>query len=118
MALTTYDGGAIFGRAVKVKMLANPSASQISEYFGVGGQQSSYGGSRGRTFLVEGLIFSYDGDPAAQTALILSYDDGIGRVFYHDFWGTWPGVIYRRFEPVKLFWDGSLTYKAQFDGMI
>lgn len=118
--MPTYDGIDIFGGAVKVRMDVNPSAAQLNEFFGVAGQQSLYGGGRGRVFLVEGLLTAPD--PAslqAAVALVLSYDDGIGRVFSHPVYGAWPMVVFRRFQPGdRVLFGYALPYKAQFDGLV
>ena len=118
--MPTYDGSNIFGSAVKTRMDVNPSAAQVNEFFGVGGRQSLYGGTRGRVFLVEGLFTAPD--PASlQSAigLLLSYDDGVGRVFAHEVYGSWPAVVFRRFEPGgRILFGYALPYKAQFEGLI
>lgn len=118
--MPTYDGVNLFGYAVKTRMIQNPSAAQINEFFGVTGTQSLYGGGRGRTFLIDGVLTAPD-YPTLQTLIgqILSYDDGIGRVFYHPVYGTWGSVVFRKFEPgERIIWGCALPYKAQFDGLI
>lgn len=116
---TTYDGAAIFGTALKVMMVVNPSAAQIDGFFGVTGRQNLYGGGRGRVFFLEGLLVGADmAGLAAAAATILSYDDGIGRVFVDDFWGTYDHVIFRRFEPIRRLPTPHLPYRVQFDGLL
>ena len=117
--MATYDGGNIFGSAVRVRMEVNPSATQINGFFGVSGTQSLYGGTRGRVFLVSGVLTAPDADTlSAYIATILSYDDGIGRVFVHPVYGSWPLVVFRRFQPGERILPGpALEYKAQFDGL-
>ena len=95
--LPTYDGNAIFGAATRMKMLLNPTAQQINAFFGVSGQQAIYGGSRGRTFMVEGLWI--EDDPAtiraSDEALLLSYADGIARTLTDTFGASWDNVIFK-----------------------
>jgi hypothetical protein len=118
---TTYDGGNVFGYAVKCRMMVNPSAAQVNEFFGVAGKQSLYGGSRGRAFLIEGVFAAEDGNASTLQAyvdLLLSYDDGIGRVLEHDVYGAWGSVVFRRFEPSERILPGPcLPYKAMFEGL-
>lgn len=118
--MPTYNGVNIFGYSVKVRMDVNPSASQVNEFFGVSGQQSLYGGARGRVFLVEGLLAGPDVPSLSSlVGTILSYDDGIGRVFSHPVYGDWPSVVFRRFQPGdRILFGYALPYKAQFDGLI
>jgi hypothetical protein len=121
--MPTYDGNSIFGYATKTRMEVNPSAAQINEFFGTTGMQSLFGGGRGRVFLIEGVLGADStSDLNSAIALILSYDDGVGRVFEHPIWGAWPSVVFRRWIPGErfLFSGGNwyLPYKAQFDGLI
>jgi hypothetical protein len=115
--MATYDGSNIFGFS-RIRMEVNPSAAQVNEFFGAQGQQSLYGGSRGRVFLIEGIWTGDNDTLAASVATMLSYDDGIGRAFAHPIYGTWPRVVFRRFVPGERILFGALQYKAQFDGLI
>ena len=117
MMLCTYSGLSLFGQAVRCKMMQAPSAAQINEFFGVNGKSQLYGGSRGRIFAIDGVLWSGDGPVGTQLALLLSFDDGVGRVFYHDLWGSWPGVVFRQYEPARILPDSSLIYKAAFEGL-
>lgn len=96
MGIAYYDGQPIFGLAVKVQHTLNPSAQQLNTFFGVSGQTLVYGGTRGRVFLISGVLVG--GDLSALTAaeaLLLSYDDGIARTLV-DCWGRqWPAVVFR-----------------------
>jgi hypothetical protein len=120
--MATYDGVNIFGRSVSISMKVNPSAAQVNEFFGVTGTQSLYGGGRGRVFLISGVLAPDSGLPedlAAMRDLILSYDDGIGRILVDTLGGIWPAVVFRRFDPADRILPGpALPYKAQFDGLI
>ena len=56
----TYGGVPIFGLAVKIEMIPNQAAQQSEAFFGVPGMLSVYGGSRGRTFQVSGVLYDVD----------------------------------------------------------
>lgn len=128
MARAFYDGNAIFGLAVKTRIIEHPTASQVSAFFGVEGQFALYGGSRGRVIEVEGVLISqisgFDlSDLNNQEALIRSYRDGIGRVFTDTKGVQWPYVILRRYAPEGSWrWAAGgypcQPYKAYFDGML
>jgi hypothetical protein len=120
MASATYDGSNIFGQSVSVRMEINPSAAQLNEFFGVTGMQSLFGGGRGRVFLVSGVLLGGDdGTLASLRDLILTYDDGVGRVLVDTLGDAWPSVVFRRFQPGDRVLGGwVLPYKAQFDGLI
>ena len=123
----TFNGSAIFGVAVKCQHTPRASAAQVNAFFGVSGTQSVYGGSRGRAFLVSGVLIAADLTTlAAAEALILAYDDGIGRVLV-DTWGrAWPSVVFTgEYQPDPMgprpLADGSgygLPYRAVFRGLI
>jgi hypothetical protein len=117
--VATYDGVNIFGQSVKCRMVVNPSAAQIDAFFGANGQQSLFGGGRGRTFLIEGVLTATDVPTLnSMYGLILSYDDGIGRILVDSLGNTWPNVVFRRFEPAERILPGPvLPYKVQFDGL-
>jgi hypothetical protein len=51
--VTTLGGHAIFGNAVTVVHNPHPNAQQINQYFGIDGQQTLFGGTRGRAFVIE-----------------------------------------------------------------
>ncbi len=54
--MTTLDGNPIFGDAVCVQHLPHPNTQQINEFFGINGQQTLFGGTRGRTFAISGVL--------------------------------------------------------------
>lgn len=124
-----YDGNAIFGAAVRCNHGPQPADQQTNAYFGVSGQQSVYGGARGRQFHIEGVLTGESlGDLAAAEQLLLSYNDGIGRTLT-DTWGTnWTNVVFRgqytRHGMVGFIFggDGSVlfgqAYRAVFIGLI
>jgi hypothetical protein len=119
----TYNGQAIFGYSVTMPHVVNPPAEQINAFFGVSGQQSLYGGTRGRVFEVSGLL--YGADLIALNAaedLFLSYIDGIARVLVDTRGRAWPNVICRTFQPQgRVIRDNRgyyLPYRALLTGLI
>lgn len=97
----TLDGQAVFGTCCKVQHLPQATAQQVSSFFGVHGTQALYGGTRGRSFTVSGVLTAED--PAglrAAEALLQSYADGVPRTFIDTTGTSWPGVIYDgNFQP-------------------
>jgi hypothetical protein len=122
--MMTLDGANIFGAAVQFQQVANPTAQQNNSFFGVSGTQSLFGGSRGRTFLIRGLLLgSTIEDLNAAEATILTYADGIARTLVDPRGRTWPNVIFRgEFTPesrgpypTASGW--ALPYRAVFHGL-
>jgi hypothetical protein len=94
--MPTYDGVNCFGAAVHVQHIPNASAEQINSFFGVDGTVAVYGGSRGRVFHIEGVLFGGDlSELLAAEAFLLSYADGIGRVLVDDSGRVFGNVYYR-----------------------
>lgn len=56
MFIPTWDGNAMFGEAVKMVEIPNAAAYQAAAFFGAEGVLSTYAGTRGRIFQVEGLF--------------------------------------------------------------
>ena len=54
--MTTLDGNSIFGNAVNVIHNPHPNAQQINHFFGIDGQQTLFGGTRGRRFVISGVL--------------------------------------------------------------
>src|SRR4029078_1921252 len=80
VSMVTIDGSNIFGAAVQFQQLANPNAQQINTYFGVSGTQSLFGGGRGRTFVIRGILLGSTLEElnAAEDAFH-GYADGVAR---------------------------------------
>lgn len=122
--MATYGGVPIFGRSVRVSMAKNPSAEQMNSFFGVNGMQRLFGGSRGRAFFVEGVLYGVDAsDLSDAELLILSYEDGIGRSLEDSYGRSWPSVVFRgEYQPQgKILQDLRgfyQEYKAIFHGLI
>lgn len=92
----TLGGLQLFGLACRVTNQKNPNAAQITSYFGANGVQSMDGGTRGRTFSVEGQLNA--SSPAGCLALMAAleqYADGQAREFTDTAGASWPNVVYR-----------------------
>lgn len=119
----SFGGDLIFGGAVRVRHVANPPAEQVNAFFGIGGLQSLYGGSRGRTFLISGVLAGTDdADLSAAEANLNSYVDGIARVLVDTRGRSWPSVILRPPEVGQIIAaaDGSryLPYQMTALGLL
>lgn len=97
----TYGGLFIFGTACKVAHDPVPVVIQEDSFFGINGVVSLYGGSRGRTFVVSGVLV--DEDPSSVSfdeQTLLNFADGIARDFTDTTGVLWPNVLitgpYRR----------------------
>lgn len=122
--MAAYGGNAIFGYAVKMRTVTNPTAQQLNAFFGLDGVQSLFGGMRGRYTEVDGVLRG--GSLAELNAAIgqfESYFDGISRVLVDNFGNAWPQVLMDRFEPgpkIIRHADDSrwLQYKCGFKHLI
>jgi hypothetical protein len=104
-----YDGNPIFGLAVRMQMVPNPTQLQLDSFFGVNGVVSLFGGSRGRTFMIQGCLFAFQdafSDPItiidlnAAEGVIHSFADGIARTMVDTRGNSWPNVVFRdEFQP-------------------
>ena len=94
--MTTLDGNAIFGTAVTVNHNPHPNAQQMNQFFGTDGQQTLFGGTRGRTFIISGVL-SASNMPTlnAVEATLLSYADGLTHTLVDNRGRIWPNVIFR-----------------------
>jgi hypothetical protein len=88
--MTTLDGSPVFGDAVNVVHNPRPNVQQRNEFFGINGQQTLFGGTRGRVFMISGVLVADDlGGINSLESSLLSYADGLphtlvdnrGRVF-------------------------------------
>jgi hypothetical protein len=129
----TYDGFPIFGLSVKMQMLPNATQHQIDAFFGVGGTVSLFGGSRGRVFLIGGVLFANEEFDDASTiatinsleGIIHSYADGVARILTDTRGNAWPFVVFRdEFQPDPMGCRPAgdqgwcLPYKCIFHGLI
>ncbi len=119
----SYGGNQIFGLAVSILMVKNPSEFQISTFFGVHGTYSLFGGQRGRVFLCSGVFYG-DSRSSCESmrANFESFDDGIGRVLVDTGGNSWSNVVFDQLnvEPKYNIGPGVITqaYKAIFQGRI
>jgi len=126
--MATYNGSSIFGSAVRIVHTPRPSAAQVNSFFGISGTQLVWGGGRGRAFFVTGVLVGSDlSDLATAEALLLSFDDGIGRVLVDNWGRSWPSVVFTgQYQPdpqgPKPLCDGSggygLPYRAVFQSQL
>jgi hypothetical protein len=124
-ATPAFDGNPIFGVAVKIKQVQNPSISQINAFFGVNGQFSLFGGQRGRFFTVEGMLVGSDiGALNSAEQIFMSYDDGVARNLQDTRGRVWPSVVFRgdfQAGDIVFLAGGSgfgMPYKALFHGLL
>lgn len=91
----TFGGVFLFGVACHVVHTPHPAAVQRAGFFGQDGVTSLYGGSRGRTFEVAGVLVGGDLPGAiAAEGFLLSYADGIARTFVDTQGRAWPNVTF------------------------
>jgi hypothetical protein len=122
--MATLDGQAIFGVAVGIVMTPHASAEQTSQYFGVNGQQALWGGTRGRTFQIDGVLNAdVPADILAAAGIVSSFDDGNAHVLVDNAGVTWPNVVFRGEitldRKILILQDGSVgrAYHATFYGL-
>ena len=119
-----YDGYNIFGAAVTVRMKPAANDQQMNAFFGVTGTQSLFGGGRGRTFDIRGVLWGDNlPDLVAARSVLLSYADGLGRVFTDTMGTDWPMVVFNGVyseegAPVPTPYGFWLPYTATFEGRI
>ena len=93
--MATFDGQFVFGVAVQIKHVQNADAAQIAAFFGLNGLTSSWGGSRGRTFMVQGCFVGQSiGDCLNADAFMRSYADGFGYVLTDTYDRVWYPVTF------------------------
>jgi hypothetical protein len=94
--VTTLDGNPIFGDAVTVIHQPHPNAQQINQFFGMDGRQTLFGGTRGRSFIITGVLSAVD-LPTLNTVevTLLSFADGLTHILVDNRGRVWPNVIFR-----------------------
>jgi hypothetical protein len=129
----TYGGVPIFGMAVHIEQVPMQAAQQVEAFFGVPGMLSVFGGTRGRTFQVSGVLFDVDlptlnaDEDIFTPGVNGSVADGIARPLADTRGRTWANVVYiGQFQPDPMgprpaVWAGSsgwaLPYRAVFHGL-
>lgn len=118
--MATYDGVDIFGLAVQMAHVLNPTAEQLNAFFGLSGTQSLYGGTRGRVFTVQGVLFGADlAALNAAEALYHSYIDGIARTLVDTRGRTWDQVLVKApFQPEGRVLQDGRGYYQQYKGLL
>jgi hypothetical protein len=91
----SFGGSSVFGTACHVVHVPHPVALQRDGFFGVTGMTSLFGGGRGRTFEVTGLLVGSN-LPSVIVAegALLACADGIARTFVDTQGRAWPNVIF------------------------
>lgn len=103
----SLGGFPVFGYAVHITMVPNANAAQTAAFFGVQGVQEMDGGTRGRTFQVEGLMAG--ANPAAVQAnesALEQFADGNTRILYDTTGAAWPNVVYKN----NFMWQGKYAW--------
>ena len=129
----TYGGVPIFGTAVHIEQVPMQAAQQLEAFFGVPGLLSVFGGARGRTFQISGVLFDVDlptlnlDEDVFTPGVNGNVADGIARPLADTRGRTWANVIYLgQFTPDPngprpAVWSGSsgwaLPYRAVFHGL-
>jgi hypothetical protein len=129
----TYGGAPIFGLAVKIEEVPMQASQQLEAFFGVPGLLSVFGGTRGRTFNVSGVLYDVDIPTLNAVENVFtpgvtgSMADGIARPLFDTRGRTWTNVVYLgQFQPDPMgprpaVWAGSsgwaLPYRAVFHGL-
>ena len=129
----TYGGVPIFGLGVHIEQVPAQAAQQLDAFFGVPGLLSVFGGTRGRTFQVTGVLYDenlvlLNADEDIFTPGVSgSVADGIARPLFDTRGRTWANVIYLgQFQPDPMgprpgAWGGDagwvLPYRAVFHGL-
>jgi len=120
--MATYNGEDIFGYAVTMIHVLNPTAEQLNAFFGLNHQQALWGGQRGRAFEVTGLLHGADATALNNAeALYHSYIDGRARTLVDTRGRTWSSVLVKQFQPGgKVLQDNRgfyLPYKGLLVGL-
>jgi hypothetical protein len=101
--MATLDGSPIFGIAVNVLHSPHPNVQQMNEFFGVNGVQTLFGGARGRTFMISGVLVGDDISAInSAEAILLSFADGLPHTLVDNRGRVWQNVIFRgEYQPFE-----------------
>jgi hypothetical protein len=94
--MATLDGSNIFGLATHVTENPVENEHQLNQYFGINGQQSLFGGTRGRTFTITGVLVA--SSPAGLTAarnVIENFANGLTHTLVDNFGDVYVNVIFK-----------------------
>jgi hypothetical protein len=90
-----FGGLAIFGTACKSVHIPRANQQQLDAFFGVNGNVTLYGGSRGRIHEITGVLLGVDlSEVLAAEATLLSYADGIARDYTDTQGRTFANTIF------------------------
>jgi hypothetical protein len=124
MGVESYGGVDIFGAAVHIQHIPRANAQQVDSFFGTNGNVTLFGGTRGRTFEVTGVLIGKDIPTLlAAEATLLSFADGIARTLVDPIGRTFPYVIFQGEylpSPEGPKWTNAgvcLPYRAVFHGL-
>jgi hypothetical protein len=96
----TLDGSLIFGLSVTMTPEDAPPAEQRNAFFGVGGVQSLFGGTRGVVFAIRGVMYGVDLPSFnAAVAQYRSFIDGLGHTLSDTSGQSWFPVV---LQPMRL----------------
>jgi hypothetical protein len=123
--MATLDGSPVFGLATNVLHTPHANAQQINQFFGINGSQTLFGGTRGRTFMISGvLIGATIADINSAETQLLSFADGLAHTLVDNRGREFDNVIFRgeyspfAAGPRPLAGGGyCLPYKAVFEGL-
>jgi hypothetical protein len=89
------DGAFVFGTCCRCVHSPLANAEQIDSFFGVTGVTRIDGGGRGRVFHVQGVFIGDDLPTVlAAEAVLLSYADGVVRVFTDTMSRSWDNTVF------------------------
>ena len=121
----TYGGVPIFGLAVSIEQIPHEAATQLEAFFGVPGYLSVFGGTRGRTFQVSGVLYDVDlpslnsDEDVFTPGVDGSMADGIGGELFDTRGRSWANVIYLgQFTPDPMgpkpaVWSGGAGWRCR-----
>lgn len=90
------DGQFVFGYAVKIEESSHPNIQQMVEFFGINGVFTLFGGTRGRTFAISGILFGADiATLNAFEGILRSFADGLAHTLVDTRGRSWSNVIFR-----------------------
>src|SRR5271167_1956444 len=95
----SYGGNPIFGIAVRCVQTPGKCAQQLEQFFGVDGMLSTFGGTRGRTFQISGVLADTDLPSLIGDIQIFwpnvsgSIADGVARTLIDTLGQTWLNVV-------------------------
>lgn len=93
-SIASLDGQQVFGLATRVREQPQASAAQIAAFFGVAGVQMLFGGSRGRTFFIEGVWVNTVDNLEPFKQFLFTYQDGNPHVLVDNCGNVWYNVVF------------------------